>query len=73
MHLKAGQFVVPGAVTAPLRVSAGDSAMVAFAGLGSLSAGTIGDNSTATCRHRHVFKWPVLSRVSVFAVVIAPI
>ncbi len=38
MHLKAGQFIVSGTVTVPLRVSAGDSATVAFTGLGSLSA-----------------------------------
>ncbi len=38
MHLQAGQFVVSGTVTVPLRVSAGDRAMVAFTGLGSLTA-----------------------------------
>ena len=38
MHLKAGQFVVSGTVTVPLQVSAGDSASVAFTGLGSLAA-----------------------------------
>ena len=38
MYLKAGQFVVSGTVTQPLQVSAGDSASVAFTGLGSLAA-----------------------------------
>jgi 2-keto-4-pentenoate hydratase len=38
MHFKAGQFVVSGTVTQPLQVSAGDSATVAFTGLGLLSA-----------------------------------
>lgn len=38
MHLKAGQFVVSGTVTVPLQVTAGDSASVAFTGLGSLAA-----------------------------------
>ena len=38
MHLKAGQFIVSGTVTQPLRVSAGDSATVAFTGLGALTA-----------------------------------
>lgn len=38
MHLKAGQFVVSGTVTVPLQVSAGDSASVAFTGLGSVAA-----------------------------------
>lgn len=38
MHMKAGQFIVSGTVTQPLTVSAGDSAMVAFTGLGSLAA-----------------------------------
>jgi 2-keto-4-pentenoate hydratase len=38
MHLEAGQFVVSGTVTQPLRVSAGDSATVAFTGLGLLPA-----------------------------------
>lgn len=38
MHLKAGQFIVSGTVTTPLPVAAGDSATIAFTGLGSLSA-----------------------------------
>lgn len=38
MHLKAGQFIVSGTVTRALPVSAGDSATVAFTGMGLLSA-----------------------------------
>jgi len=38
MHLKAGQFIISGTVTRPLPVSAGDSATVAFTGMGLLSA-----------------------------------
>ena len=36
MHFKAGQFVVSGTVCEPLPVTAGDSARVAFTGMGSL-------------------------------------
>lgn len=36
MHLKAGEFVVSGTVCVPLVVAAGDSATVAFTGMGSL-------------------------------------
>ena len=38
MHLKAGQFIVSGTVCPPLPVSAGDSASIAFTGMGSLNA-----------------------------------
>ena len=38
MHLQAGQFVVSGTVCEPLPVSAGDSARIAFTGMGSLGA-----------------------------------
>jgi 2-keto-4-pentenoate hydratase/nuclear transport factor 2 (NTF2) superfamily protein len=38
MHLKAGQFIVSGTVCVPLPVSAGDSATIAFTGMGSLNA-----------------------------------
>lgn len=37
MHLKAGQFVVSGTVCPPLPVSAGDTANIAFTGMGSLT------------------------------------
>ena len=38
MYLKAGQFVVSGTVCEPLPVTAGDSARVAFTGMGSIGA-----------------------------------
>ena len=38
LYLKAGDFVVSGTVCVPLPVAAGDSAEIAFTGLGSLSA-----------------------------------
>lgn len=36
MHLKAGQFIVAGTVCIPLPVSAGDSAVIDFTGMGAL-------------------------------------
>ena len=38
MYLRAGQFVVSGTVCPPLPVSAGDSARIAFTGMGSIDA-----------------------------------
>ena len=38
LHFKAGDFVVSGTVCVPLPVSAGDSAIVEFTGMGSLEA-----------------------------------
>lgn len=38
MHLKAGEFVLSGTVCPPLPVRAGDSAIVSFTSLGSVSA-----------------------------------
>jgi len=38
MHLKAGEFIVSGTVCIPLPVSAGDSAVINFTGMGALRA-----------------------------------
>ena len=38
MHLKAGQFVISGTVTETLPVADGDTANIAFTGLGSITA-----------------------------------
>jgi 2-keto-4-pentenoate hydratase len=38
MHLKAGDFVVSGTVSIPLRVGAGDTASISFTNLGTLNA-----------------------------------